>query len=160
MFVVNPILGQLVLRAAARVLALAALSITLTRSKAALRIPAACGPHFQPNDRQLWLKLLHLDLEAHPPQAAIVAVIARPSRSTSKMQLGLFTPQMPEPAHLDVTLARIRAFVPETKRHGSCAQRYARARWLSHGAISRPIRAIICDQGRRIAPCHAEAAST
>jgi protein ImuB len=33
--------------------------------------------------------------------------------STSKVQLGLFSPQMPEPARLDVTLARIRAIVGE-----------------------------------------------
>jgi protein ImuB len=55
---------------------------------------------------------LQLDLEAHPPQAAIVAVIltAEPG-STSKAQLGLFSPQLPEPMRLDVTLARIRALV-------------------------------------------------
>jgi protein ImuB len=29
------------------------------------------------------------------------------------VQLGLFTPQMPEPGHLDITLARIRAIVGE-----------------------------------------------
>ena len=27
-------------------------------------------PALPTNDRQLWIKLLHLDLEAHPPQAA------------------------------------------------------------------------------------------
>ena len=31
--------------------------------------------------------------------------------STSKVQLGLFSPQLPEPGRLDVTLARIRAIV-------------------------------------------------
>jgi protein ImuB len=53
-----------------------------------------------------------LDLEAHPPQAAILALslTAEPG-STSKVQLGLFSPQLPEPARLDVTLARIRAMV-------------------------------------------------
>jgi protein ImuB len=64
------------------------------------------------DDRQLWLKLLHLDLDAHPPQAAILAVTldAEPG-STSKVQLGLFSPQLPEPSRLDVTLARISAIV-------------------------------------------------
>ena len=64
------------------------------------------------NDRRLWLKLLHLDLEAHLPAAAIVAVTlsAEPGK-TSKVQLGLFSPQLPEPGRLDVTLARIRAIV-------------------------------------------------
>jgi protein ImuB len=56
--------------------------------------------------------LLHLELEAHPPQAAILAVAleAEPG-STSKVQLGLFSPQLPEHSRLDVTLARIRALV-------------------------------------------------
>jgi protein ImuB len=56
--------------------------------------------------------LLHLELEAHPPQAAILAIAleAEPG-STSKVQLGLFSPQLPESSRLDVTLARIRALV-------------------------------------------------
>src|SRR6185312_3743240 len=58
--------------------------------------------------------LLHLDLEAHPPQAAILTVVlhAEPG-SESKVQLGLFSPQLPEPGRLDVTLARIAAIVGE-----------------------------------------------
>ena len=54
-------------------------------------------PALPTNDKQLWIKLLHLDLEAHPPQAAILAVAlhAEPG-STSKVQLGLFSPQLPE----------------------------------------------------------------
>jgi protein ImuB len=113
MFVVNPILGQLVQRATARVLALASLSITLTLEDGTTH-SRCVRPALPTNDRQLWIKLLHLDLEAHPPQAAIVKVMlqAEPG-STSKVQLGLFTPQMPEPAHLDITLARIRAIVGE-----------------------------------------------
>ena len=113
MFVVNPILGQLVMRATARVLALASLSITLTLEGGTTYLRCV-RPALPTNNRQLWIKLLHLDLEAHPPQAAILAVMlqAEPG-STSKVQLGLFTPQMPEPARLDVTLARIRAIVGE-----------------------------------------------
>ncbi len=113
MFVVNPMLEQLVLRATARVLALASVSITLTLEGGTTH-SRCVRPALPTNDRQLWIKLLHLDLEAHPPQAAIVAVAlqAEPG-STSKVQLGLFTPQMPEPARLDVTLARIRAIVGE-----------------------------------------------
>jgi protein ImuB len=71
-------------------------------------------PALPSTDKQLWIKLLHLDLEAHPPQAAILAVAldAEPG-STSKVQLGLFSPQLPEAARLEVTLARIRAIVGE-----------------------------------------------
>ncbi len=69
-------------------------------------------PALPNNDRKLWLKLIHLDLQAHPPQAAIagLSLSAQPG-STSKVQLGLFSPQVPEPMRLDVTLARIRSIV-------------------------------------------------
>jgi protein ImuB len=111
LFVVNLMLDQLIRRAMARVFALASVTITLQLEGIAAHSrtvrPALCS-----NDRQLWLKLLHLDLEAHPPQAAILAVSldAEPG-STSKVQLGLFSPQLPEPSRLDVTLARIRGIV-------------------------------------------------
>ena len=75
MFVVNLMLEQLILRATARVLALASVSITLTLEGGATH-SRSVRPALPSNDRQLWLKLLHLDLEAHPPQAAIFAVDA------------------------------------------------------------------------------------
>jgi protein ImuB len=113
LFIVNLMLDQLIRRAAARVLAVASVGITLTL-EAGKTHARTVRPALPSNDRPLWLKLLHLDLEAHPPQAAILAVVidAEPG-STSKVQLGLFTPQLPEPSHLDVTLARIRAIVGE-----------------------------------------------
>lgn len=111
LFVVNLMLDQLIRRATARVLALASVTIALTLD-AGTTHSRTVRPALPANDRQLWLKLLHLDLEAHPPQAAILAVAldAEPG-STSKVQLGLFAPQLPEPSRLDVTLARIRAIV-------------------------------------------------
>jgi protein ImuB len=111
LFVVNLMLDLLIQRAMARVLALASVSIRLTLEGGATH-SRSVRPALPTNDRQLWLKLLHLDLEAHPPQAIIlaVAVNAEPG-ATSKVQLGLFSPQLPEPTRLDVTLARIRAIV-------------------------------------------------
>jgi protein ImuB len=113
LFVVNLMLDQVIRRAMARVLALASVSLTLTLEGGATH-SRSVRPALPSNDRQLWLKLLHLDLEAHPPQAAIltVALDAEPG-STGKVQLGLFSPQLPEPSRLDVTLARIRAIVGE-----------------------------------------------
>ncbi len=113
LFVVNTMLEQLILRAMARVFALASVSITL-KLEGCTTHTRIVRPALPTNDRQLWLKLLHLDLEAHPPQAAIttVTVSAEPG-STSKVQLGLFSPQLPEPSRLDVTLARINAIVGE-----------------------------------------------
>jgi protein ImuB len=111
LFVVDLMVDQLIRRATERVLALASVSVTLTLEGGTTHARSV-RPALPSNDRQLWLKLLHLDLEAHPPQAAILAVAldAEPG-SVSKVQLGLFTPQLPEPSRLDVTLARIRAIV-------------------------------------------------
>jgi protein ImuB len=113
LFVVGAMLEQLTMRATARALALASVTITLSLEDGASHTRTV-RPALPTNDRQLWIKLLHLDLEAHPPQAAILslALSAEPG-STSKVQLGLFSPQLPEPMRLDVTLARIRAIVGE-----------------------------------------------
>lgn len=113
LFVVGVMLEQLILRATARVLALASVTIKLTLEGGSV-YARAVRTALPTNDRQLWIKLLHLDLEAHPPAAAILAIelTAEPG-STSKVQLGLFSPQLPEPMRLDITLARIRALVGE-----------------------------------------------
>jgi protein ImuB len=111
LFMVGVMLEQLILRAAARVLALASVTVELKLEGGGMHTRTV-RPALPSNDRQLWIKLLHLDLEAHPPQAAILSLVltAEPG-STSKVQLGLFSPQLPEPMRLDVTLARIRAIV-------------------------------------------------
>lgn len=111
LFVLSMMLEQLILRAAARVLALATLTVTLTLEGSAAHVRSV-RTALPTNDRQLWIKLLHLELEAHPPKAAILGMtlVAEPG-STSKVQLGLFSPQLPEPMRLDVTLAHIRALV-------------------------------------------------
>lgn len=113
LFGVAVMLEQLILRAKARVLALASVTITLTLDGGSAHTRSV-RPALPSTDKQLWIKLLHLDLEAHPPQASVLAVAldAEPG-STSKVQLGLFSPQLPEASRLDVTLARIRALVGE-----------------------------------------------
>jgi len=100
LFVVNLMLDQLIHRATARILALASVTIALALDGGATH-SRTVRPALPTSDRQLWLKLLHLDLETHPPQAAILAVTldAEPG-STSKVQLGLFSPQLPEPSRL------------------------------------------------------------
>ncbi len=113
LFVLGAMLDQLIVRAKARIVALAAVTVTLELD-GGQRHRRAVRPALPANDKQLWIKLLHLDLEAHPPPAAVLAVAleAEPG-STSKVQLGLFSPQLPEASRLDVTLARIRAIVGE-----------------------------------------------
>lgn len=113
LFGLSVMLDQLILRARARTVALASVTVTLCLDGGSSH--SRTGRPAQPtDDKQLWLKLLHLDLQAHPPDAAILTVVlhAEPG-NTSKMQLGLFSPQLPEPGRLDVTLARIAALVGE-----------------------------------------------
>ncbi len=58
------------------------------------------------------LKLIALDLEAHPPAAAVTAITLSldPARAR-RVQGGLFAPAGPEPEKLQVTLARIAGMV-------------------------------------------------
>jgi protein ImuB len=67
-------------------------------------------------DAKAFLKLMQLDLEAHPPQAPIVHVWmgANPVKPQAA-QSGLFIPAAPEPVKLELTLARIKAIVGENR---------------------------------------------
>ncbi|MCU1301233.1 MAG: polymerase family protein [Candidatus Sulfotelmatobacter sp.] len=67
-------------------------------------------------DPKLFLKLLQLDLNAHPPGAPILKIhlIAEPARRRSA-QGGLFLPPSPEPEKLELTLARITGLVGEAR---------------------------------------------
>ena len=67
-------------------------------------------------DTPTLLKLMQLDLEAHPPSAEIVAVelhaqSARPYRA----QHGLFLPQAPEPGQTEILLAKLRKLLGEDR---------------------------------------------
>jgi protein ImuB len=66
-------------------------------------------------DAKLFLKLLQLDLHAHPPGAPILKIhlAAEPARPRSA-QAGLFLPPTPEPEKLELTLARIARLVGES----------------------------------------------
>ena len=63
-------------------------------------------------DHKAFLKLLLLDAEAHPPTAAVVAVsISCEPVKPRILQTGLFVPLAPEPAKLELTLARLAKLV-------------------------------------------------
>ena len=113
LFGLSTMLEQLVVRARSRVLALASVTITLLLDGGGSH-ERTVNPRVPTNEKKLWLKLLQLDLEGHPPNASILGVHlhAEPG-ATSKVQLGLFSPQLPEPGRLDVTLAKITAIVGE-----------------------------------------------
>jgi protein ImuB len=67
-------------------------------------------------DAKIFLKLLQLDLQAHPSGAPIVKIhlAAEPAR-LRLAQGGLFLPPSPEPEKLELTLARIAGMVGENK---------------------------------------------
>jgi protein ImuB len=67
-------------------------------------------------DAKLFLKLLQLDLNAHPPGAPIqkIHLAAEPARPRSA-QGCLFLPPSPEPEKLELTLARIAGLVGEPR---------------------------------------------
>lgn len=119
-FLLRRMLEQLCARLEARALAAQELRLQLMlengrRSDAALpcfertiRLPV---PLLNP---QTFLKLLQLDLKAHPPGAPVVKVVLRMEPAKPRPgQSGLFLPSSPEPEKLELTLARISAVVGE-----------------------------------------------
>ena len=122
LFVLNRLLEQLCLRLRMHGLATSELTITLTlqpndlrgRDKEpllhirTLRLPVPV------KEAKFLLKLLQLDLQAHPPGAPVTKlhIAAVPTRSRTR-QLGLFLPLSPEPEALEITLARIENTVGE-----------------------------------------------
>jgi protein ImuB len=67
---------------------------------------------FPMRDSKVFLKLLLLDIESHPPVTAIVTVgIACEPAKPRSIQNGLFQPLAPEPEKLELTLARLSRLV-------------------------------------------------
>lgn len=113
LFACNVMLEQLILRAASRILAIASVTITLSLDGGEFHT-RTIRPAVPTSERRIWLKLIQLDQEVHPPQAAVLALtLSAEPGVASKVQLGLFSPQLPEPARLDITLARIAKIVGE-----------------------------------------------
>jgi protein ImuB len=125
-FLLNRLLDQLCARLASRALAAQELRLTLQ-----LETPAQFNQQSKINNQQfhrilrlplpmldpkLFLKLLQLDLNAHPPGAPIVKIhLAAEPVQPRPGQAGLFLPPSPEPEKLELTLARIAAMVGGNK---------------------------------------------
>ena len=133
-FVLNRLLEQLCARLEARALAVQELTLRLQLEQRVadeqtttlpeleksggardlylrtLRLPVAM------RDPKVFLKLLQLDLAAHPPGAPICKLwlAAKPARPRSA-QRGLFLPITPEAEKLEITLARITGVVGERR---------------------------------------------
>ena len=115
LFIGARMIDCLVARAASRALALALLTVRMKLEGGGGHV-CAIRPALPSVDRKFLLKLLQLEIAAHPPQAAVVAfTLAAEAGQSSQVQLGLFAPQMPEPSRLDVTLARLKAIVGDDR---------------------------------------------
>ncbi len=112
-FLLARLVNGLATRLAARALATDELRLRLKLENRAahertLRLPV---PSL---DTKAFLKLLQLDLEAHPPQAPVVHVwLGVNPVKPQAAQSGLFVLAAPEPVELELTLARIQAIVGE-----------------------------------------------
>ena len=115
LFVGARMIDCLATRAAGRALALRSLTAEMGL-EGAVTHGCAIRPAVPTIDRKFLLKLLQLEIGTHPPQAAVVRLALRAEAGAqSKVQLGLFAPQTPEPSRLDVTLVRLRAMVGEAR---------------------------------------------
>jgi len=111
LFVLGPMLDQLLVRAQNRSFALASVTVKLGLDGGGEH-ERTIKPALPVLQREVLLKLLHLDLQANPPAAGVMSLFVRAEPGDrSKVQLGLFAPQLPEALRLDVTLARIAALV-------------------------------------------------
>ena len=113
LFALGPMLERLIALVTAKALALLSLQLTL-KLEGNGEHSISVKPALSSVDRKFLLKLFQLELAAHPPSAAVVALklIAEPA-PPSREQGGLFSPQLPDASRLDVTLARIQSVVGE-----------------------------------------------
>ena len=109
LFVVSPMLERMMRSAVERAYALRSLTLALQLEKTPV-YERHIRPAIATQSRDLMLKLLNLDLQSHPPQAAILGVTLTAEAARPQMaQRGLFPAQFPEPDKLDILLARLRS---------------------------------------------------
>jgi protein ImuB len=117
-FLLNRMLDQLCARLQARALAAQELFLQLTlengRAESANCFQRTIHLPVPLVDADIFLKLLQLDLQAHPPGAPVVKIRLRIEPAKPRpAQNGLFLPASPEPEKLELTLARIAGVVGE-----------------------------------------------
>src|ERR1700678_2295781 len=110
-------LEQIIARAAEHTLAIAYVETRLILEGAPRREHRrVVRPALPESNHHTLLKLIQLDMEMHPPQAAVIALQmqAQPARPQT-VQQGLFVPQTPEAGRLEVLLARLRKLLGEDR---------------------------------------------
>jgi len=115
LFIGARMIDSLALRAAGHALSLASLKVRMNL-EGGRTYEHVIRPAVPSTDRKFLLKLLQLEIAAHPPQSAVTTLtISAEAGHSSTEQLGLFAPQTPEPSRLDVTLARLKALVGDDR---------------------------------------------
>jgi protein ImuB len=115
LFVCTRMIDCLVERATSRAMSLAVLKADL-KLEGGKTHRCTIRPALPSVDRKFLLKLLQLEFAAHPPQHGVITLtLSAEAGQSSKVQLGLFSPQTPEPSRLDVTIARLKAIVGEDR---------------------------------------------
>jgi protein ImuB len=120
LFLLSQMLEQVLQRAARRALAIASVETCLVldgpnfASSPRREHCRLVRPTLPERDRLTLLKLIQLDLELHPPEAAVIGlrITAQPARPQTAQQ-GLFAAQAPESGRLEILLARLRKLVGE-----------------------------------------------
>ena len=115
LFIGARMIDCLATRAATHALSLASLTVQM-QLEGGRSYQRAIRPALPTIDRKFLLKLLQLEIGSHPPQAAVLSLtLSAQAGQSSKVQLGLFAPQTPEPSRLDVTIARLKAIAGEDR---------------------------------------------
>jgi protein ImuB len=115
LFIGARMIDCLATRAATHALSLASLAVQM-QLEGGHAYQRTIRPALATIDRKFLLKLLQLEIAAHPPQSAVLSLtLSAQAGQSSKVQLGLFAPQTPEPSRLDVTIARLRAIAGEDR---------------------------------------------
>jgi protein ImuB len=117
LFVLSRMLEQIIERAAERALAIACVETRLVLDCATRKEHRrVVRPALPECNHHTLLKLVQLDLEMHPPEAAVIALHmqAQPARPQT-LQQGLFVQQTPEAGRLEVLLARLRKLLGEDR---------------------------------------------
>jgi protein ImuB len=115
LFVGARMIECLVARAASHALSVASLVVGMQLAGGVI-YQRTIRPAIPTADRKFLLKLLQLEIGAHPPRAAVLSItLTAEAGQSSKVQLGLFAPQTPEPSRLDVTIARLKAIAGDDR---------------------------------------------
>ena len=115
LFIGARMIDCLATRASTHALSLASLNV-LMQLDGGHKYERTIRPALPTIDRKFLLKLLQLEVAAHPPQSAVLSLtLSAQAGQSSKVQLGLFAPQTPEPSRLDVTIARLKAIAGEDR---------------------------------------------